>query len=534
MVLRRSPSFGDFFWQPNLFYINFSIAFNFEKLTLCLGHIAYTMKTIFNKLPQICLGFLGISTFGTNAVQGQSITDNISTFLKSEMIKRNIPGLQIAIIRNGQLELLKSFGVANIEHRVIVNDSTLFSINSATKAFTAVAIMQLAEKKQLELEMPVSHYLEHLPEQWKSVTLTQLLTHTSGLPDFIDTKKGGFVAGLSYEDAWEAIKNYPMEFLPGTQSRYNQTNYVLLGQLIEKLNGKPFEQVVQEQQFNPSGMKKSCFGDSRDVIIDKAPTYMLSRKSERAFVEGKTMERTWEEFPELRATSGINSTAKELANWILALQNGSLLQPQSLQTMWKAAKLTNGTYSGWTPGWAAARIATPRAVAGIGGSRSWFYIYPDQHLAVIILTNLKTTEPEDLAMEVAGFYYPELKAINGGNLPESIMPLRRLLEQQGYSKAIPLSKEIQKSDKNFHPSEKDLSNWAYYLLLKENNKKHAIEIFKLYVNFYPTSTEANDNLAEGYEAIGDTQNAIIFYNKAVKIDQQNKHAAERLKILSQK
>lgn len=137
-------------------------------------------------------------------------------------------------------------------------------------------------------------------------------------------------------------------------------------------------------------------------------------------------------------------------------------------------------------------------------------------------------------MEVAGFYYPELKVINGGNLPESIIPLRHLLEQQDYSKAISLSKQIQKRDNTFHPSEKDLSNWAYYLLLKENNKKHAIEIFKLYVHFYPTSAEANDNLAERYEAIGDTQNAIIFYSKAVKIDQENKHAAERLKILSQK
>lgn len=489
------------------------------------------MSAISYKLQQCILITFLLTTAATLRVNGQSKTDSIQSFLQNEMIKRNIPGLQVAVIFNGKVELVKSFGLANIENRVKVNDSTIFSINSATKAFTGVAMMQLMERGKIEVKSPISAYLDSLPDNWKNLKVYQLLTHTSGLPDFIDHNRGGFVGGLNYQDALKAIREYPMEFVPGTQTSYNQTNYVLLGQIIEKLSGKSFEQFVQQEQFNPAGMHKTGFGDSRDVFMDKAPTYRLSRRTERNFVQGKTLERTWEEFSELRATAGINSTASELANWILALQNGTLLKAESLKTMWEAAKFDNGRYSGWALGWVARRNTAPRAVAGIGGSRSWFYIYPDHKLAVIILTNLSTNQPEDLAPEVAGFYYPELKTANGGSLPEAVLPLRTLLEKQGYEKAIPLHDKLSKSNNQFYLSQRDLTNWAYYLLLIQQKKREAIAIFKLYVHQYQADPAAHEGLAEGYYAIGDTKNAITSFKKVLELNPKNTNAAEKLKML---
>jgi CubicO group peptidase (beta-lactamase class C family) len=489
-----------------------------------MNSICYRFKKI-----SLILLFVGVIPFAK--VTGQLRTDSITTFLQNEMVKRNIPGLQVAIIRNGKIELVRSFGLANIENRVKVNDSTIFSINSATKAFTGVAVMQLVEKGKIDLRAPISQYLDSLPNNWRPLKIYQLLTHTSGLPDVVDTRKGGFVGGLKYPEAWKAIREYPMEFAAGSQMRYNQTNYVLLGQIIEKLGGKPFEQFVQEQQFDPAGMKKTGFGDSRDVFMDKAPTYRLSKTTERAFVRGKTLERTWEEFPESRAAAGINSSAGELANWIISLQNGTLLKPQSLKTMWEAGKLDNGTYSGWALGWVARRNTAPRAVAGIGGARSWFYVYPDHNLAIIILTNLSTNQPEDLAPEVAGFYYPELKSANGGSLPETVLPLRSILEKEGYTKAISLSEKIRKRDGKFYLSQRDLTNWAYYLLLIQHKTKEAIEIFKLYVHLYPSDSDAHEGLGEGFYAIGDFKNAASAYTKSLELDPKNENSAKRLKML---
>ncbi|WP_379091570.1 serine hydrolase [Pedobacter sp. UC225_65] len=492
------------------------------------------MNSIYYRLQKTIksLLFLGIIPF--YQVSAQSKIDSISSFLNREMIKRNIPGLQVAIIRNGQMEMVKSFGLANIENRVPVNDSTIFSINSATKAFTGVAIMQLVERGKIDLQAPISRYLDSLPSNWRALKVRQLLTHTSGLPDFIDTKKGGNVGGLPYPEALKAIREYPMEFEAGKQMRYNQTNYVLLGHIIEKLSGKPFEQFIKSQQFDPAGMKKTGFGDSRDVYMDKAPTYRLSKTTEGNFIKGKTFERTWEEFRELRSTAGINSSAAELAKWIIALQNGTLLKPQSLIMMWEAGKLNNGDYSGWAQGWVARRNTAPRAVAGIGGARSWFYVYPDHNLTVIILTNLSTNQPEDLAPEVAGFYYPELKSINGGSLPETVLPLRTLLEKEGYTKAIALSERIKKRDGKFYLSQKDLTNWAYYLLLIQHENKKALEIFKLYIYLYPTDVDAHEGLAETYEANGDFKNAINTYKKVLEIEPKNTNANKKLNALQNK
>jgi len=429
------------------------------------------------------------------------------------------------------LEMLKSFGLANIENRVAVNDSTIFSINSATKAFTGVAIMQLVERGKIDLQAPISRYLDSLPRNWRALKIQQLLTHTSGLPDFIDTRKGGNVEGLPYPEALKAIREYPMEFAAGEKMRYNQTNYVLLGQIIEKLSGKTFEQLIKSRQFEPAGMKKTGFGDSRDVYMDKAPTYRLSKTTEGNFIKGKTLERTWEEFRELRSTAGINSSAAELARWIIALQNGTLLKSQSLRMMWEAGKLNNGDYSGWAQGWVARRNTAPRAVAGIGGARSWFYVYPDHNLTVIILTNLSTNQPEDLAPEVAGFYYPELKSINGGSLPEAVLPLRALLEKEGYTKAIDLSERIKKRDGKFYLSQRDLTNWAYYLLLIQQEHKKALEIFKLYIYLYPTDVNGYEGLAETYEADGDLKNAISNYKKVLEIEPKNTNAEKKLNAL---
>ncbi|GGE53503.1 CubicO group peptidase (beta-lactamase class C family) [Pedobacter psychrotolerans] len=356
-----------------------------------------------NRFYKIAILF-SIILVSTSHIQAQDKSDSITHFVKNEMQARKIPGLQISIIRSGKIIMLESYGLANVEHNIPVNQQTLFSINSATKAFTGVAIMQLVEDGKLNIEKPISTYLAKLPTDWQNISVRRLLDHTSGIPDYMDTKNGGYIDGLPFSKAWLTVREQPMEFIPGEKTSYNQTNYVLLGQIIEQLSGMKFEDFVRTRQFIPAGMYLTNFGDSRDVIINKAPTYTISKETKGNFIKGQTLERTWEEFPELRATVGINSNAEELGKWIIALQNNKLLKNKnSLDVMWSPQKLNNKSYGSWALGWVAKRNFSPRAVAGIGGSRSWFYIYPDHNLAVVILTNMKSFGPENLASEIAGF-----------------------------------------------------------------------------------------------------------------------------------
>ena len=208
------------------------------------------------------------------------------------MIIRKIPGIQAVLIKDGKIIFSEAYGLANIEHKVGVDKQTLFSINSATKSFTGVAVMQLVEDGKLDITKPVGDYLDSLPLGWRNIKVKSLLNHTSGIPNFMDTRRGGFVMGLKFEEAWQKIKEMPMEFKEGGQTSYNQTNYVLLGQIIEKSSGLPFEEFVKQRQFKPSGMLHASLGDSRDIIINKAPTYTISKTSRRNFVKGQTLERT--------------------------------------------------------------------------------------------------------------------------------------------------------------------------------------------------------------------------------------------------
>jgi len=150
-------------------------------------------------------------------------TDNIDSFLKNEMQKRNIPGLQLAVVKNGKVVKLGNYGLADLQNSIPVSENTVFIINSITKAFTGVAVMQLVEAGKLNLSVPISTYLNDLPDAWKNVTTQQLLSHTSGIPDIVD-EETNILVPESEEASWAKVQTLPINFKPGEKFRYNQTN----------------------------------------------------------------------------------------------------------------------------------------------------------------------------------------------------------------------------------------------------------------------------------------------------------------------
>jgi CubicO group peptidase (beta-lactamase class C family) len=256
-------------------------------------------------------------------------SDNVETFLRRQMEKRGIPGLQVAVVRHGKIVLLGAYGIANVQDSVPVTDRTLFTINSATKSFVGVAIMQLAEDEKLDLGAPVSRYLDGLPEAWQVVTIRQLLTHTSGIPNIMDGW-GKLVVEGDGEASWPKVQSLPMEFDPGQRFSYNQTNYLLLGRIIDKLSGQLFAQFITDRQLKAVGMPltaRAGFGDSHDVLPHSARGYTYFRNVGGKNVRTDKLGNVFEEFPPfLRTAAGMSSTAEEMAQWLIALQRGQLLK----------------------------------------------------------------------------------------------------------------------------------------------------------------------------------------------------------------
>ncbi|MCF7752589.1 beta-lactamase family protein [Bacillus subtilis subsp. subtilis] len=324
--------------------------------------------------------------------------------IQQTMQDHRIPGLQIAVIKDGRMVLSESYGLANVENQVAVTSRTRFPINSATKSFTGVAMMQLAEAGRVDLNAPVSRYLDGLPPTWQNVRVRQLLAHTSGLPNIVDRQ--GLIGGGTEQDAWTAVKALPLDAPSGDRFAYNQTNYGLLSQIIDKQAGVPYQQYVAEHQFRVAGMPTATFGDSYDPVSDAATIYSYARRRPLVAGDDDRLAHWFDELPPvLRTGGGIQSSAEDLARWLIALGDGRLITTERLKDMWIPEKLNSGADGRWAAGWPVlSATATDRQVAGIGGGRAAFVVYPDEQLAIIVLTNLVGASPEGFIPGIADFY----------------------------------------------------------------------------------------------------------------------------------
>jgi len=463
------------------------------------------------------------------AQQTNACADEI---INREMKERKIPGLQLAVIKKGKIILSKSYGIANLQDNIPVSNTTIFPINSNTKVFTGVAVMQLVEQDRIKLNDPISKYLIDIPVDWQKITVDQLLTHISGLPEILQLldPMTGNIGPLKTEAAiWEKLKTLPLEFKTGEQFRYNQTNYYLLGKIIEKLTKKPFTTDFETNQFRIALLKNTVFGDSRDIIPNYAPSYRYN-----SFFDGKKGEakltNTYTEFPDFTRTgAGLNSTAEDIASWLIALQNGKLFHKSStLDMMWSPSTFNNGTPTNWARGWGITKFRKSHKAVGMsGGNRSVIMVYPDDNLAIIVLTNLAGSAPEDFIEEIAGCYNPDIVKA------DPLTYLRKNLREKGFDKAIEFIKKEQKVNPEFDPKEDELNSWAYRMM-SNNQQKDALEIFKLNVHLFPKSWNVYDSYGEILLKTGNRNKAIEMYRKSIDLNPNNENGKKILTEITTK
>jgi CubicO group peptidase (beta-lactamase class C family) len=341
--------------------------------------------------------------------------ESLDSFVRTQMTQRRIPGMAIAVIEGEKVALVRAYGTATLEFDLPVRRSTRFSIASITKSFTAVAVMMLVERRQLTLDDPIGRHLEHLPASWREVTVRQLLNHTSGLPDLsVDSYTTATIA-QSRAEAFEVLSKRPMDFAPGSAYRYNQTNYMLLGMLVESKCGKPFEQAVVEQLFAPLGIDGPVFGDARAIVNGRATTYTPYRYGTGRPVQLNHLEVLNAEMPPIvHPGGGLNISIADFAEWLAALLNGKLISRESLETLWAPARLNDGStfqrpespslWQRYGLGWVLGEHDGHEFAGGTGGIRSAFFVYPKDDLAIVVLTNSQGARPESLVQGIGMRY----------------------------------------------------------------------------------------------------------------------------------
>lgn len=491
------------------------------------------MKKLFKTIKIV---WMLVAVSFSKHLTAQSITDSIDVFIKEKMVQLNIPGLQLAVIRNGKIDKSKSYGFASLEHQVETSSRTTFSINSMTKAFVGVAIMQLQEQGKLNVKDPISKYMDDIPNDWKSITIEQILSNTSGLPNNIDEKEQ-VLGGGDENSNWEMVKKLPMEFNPGEKFSYNQTGYYILGKIITSQSGRHFTKFIEENQFKPCSMVSTRFGDSNDVIPNNSNSYSTIYNDGGKWINDGKLHNTYATFPLFfRTATGIISTSEDLAKWLIALQSGKLLnKPSSIDQMSATARLNNGNIGGFNKltngyalGWPTVVREEHPALAPVGGMRSALFVYPQDNLSIVVLTNLQGSSPEWFIDEIAGFYLPDMKIKNGFGLSKNLKLLRQQLLKNNFKNTDQIFSKISKDHKNFTLTEDEVNSWGYQLI-EQGKKNEALQIFKLNTLLFPKSSNVYDSYGEILETLGNRKEAILNYRKSLELNPENTNAAHYLK-----
>lgn len=347
----------------------------------------------------------------------------VDAYVEQVMKKRHIPGVSIAVVKDGKTVMSKGYGLANVELEVPATRDTVYQLASVTKTFTATAVMLLVRDGKLALDDKIAERLPDLPSAWNKVTVRQLLNHTSGIKSYTSVRNFEKTVRKDYtqREILDLVAKAPLEFAPGEKWNYNNTGYFLLGMLIEKSSGKPYGEFMAERIFRPLGMTRTRANDLRAVIRVRAQGYEWDGKKLR---NGEYTSPT-----QPFAAGMLVSTVGDLAKWDAALANHTLLDESTLMTMWTPTRLNKGE-AGYGLGWGVSKVAGRRLVShggGISGFSTEISRFIDDKLTVIVLTNLEGGQAESLARGIAGRFVSTLAEKASEPIADNDKPTTRRL-----------------------------------------------------------------------------------------------------------
>lgn len=341
--------------------------------------------------------------------------DAVDEYVQKEMQEQHIPGLSLVILRNGRPVKLQGYGLENIEQGTSATADTVYALASLTKQFTATAIMLLVEDGRLRPDDKVNRYLRPAPPGWADITIRELLTHTSGIKDYISDLPVGACKGTSAEELAQEFGAMPLKFRPGTAYAYSNTEYLVLGLVIKQLTGQTYGEFLSRRVFGPLGMTHTEVNNPARIVPHRAAGYVL--------VDGQLRNRPYMD-PTLygNADAGLISSVADLALWDAALQDGKVLTAASQAMMFQAGHLADNTTLSYGFGWATSGPEGPQYVAHAGslaGTSTYIIRYLQQKLTVIVLTNRSKAPVPAMARHIAALYDPELAL----DSPDAARPL---------------------------------------------------------------------------------------------------------------
>lgn len=315
--------------------------------------------------------------------------ESIDKYVAELVRDKGITGLSLSIARDGKIVFAKGYGKRSREENVPVEPETKFAAGSVTKQFACACILLLAEDGKLSVDDHVAKYFSGLTRGGE-ITLYQLMTHTSGYPDYypLDFVDRRLTKPIVIDSLIKEYAGGKLDFEPGTRWSYSNTGYMILGRVVEKVSGVPFGEFLERRILKPAGMTNTVFEpDSSDAGLARGYTPFALELLQPANPEASG----W-----LHAAGGLWSTATDLARWDIALMEGKILNPSSIRLMISPVLLADGRLRDYGCGLSIRRengaiiLAHGGAISGFRASNT---LIPQSRSAVVVLINDEQSAP---------------------------------------------------------------------------------------------------------------------------------------------
>jgi CubicO group peptidase (beta-lactamase class C family) len=484
-------------------------------------------KTKFNVQKVILIGIIIQLTFLLDSF-GQTKAEKIDELMRLYNEYGQFNG-SVLVAENGKVIFKKGFGMANMEWEVPNQPDTKHRLGSVTKQFTAMLILQLVEEGKLNLNVPITTYLPDYPKETGDIiTIHHLLTHTSGIPNFTsfpNYQKELSKNSYNLKALIKIFSDSSLQFKPGEKFTYSNSGYLLLGAIIEKVSGKPYEQILHEKILNPLKMNNTGYDHHETILKNRASGY---EKNENKFRNADYIDMS---VP--FSAGALYSTVEDLYLWDQALYNETLLPSNTRDLLFKPYVNTMGASYGY--GWFV--IKTPigntsdsvKVIGHIGGingfNTSIQRIPSDKHL-IVLLNNTGGAALIEMTTAIINILYNTSYAMPKRSIAFSLLDV---INKNGLTSGLEHFRKF-KNSQNYSLKENEMNSVGYNLL-NSNKVTEAIEIFKLNVEAFPKSGNAYDSLGEAYLVDGNEKLAIENYKKSLELDPTNTNAKNVLKKL---
>jgi D-alanyl-D-alanine carboxypeptidase len=331
--------------------------------------------------------------------------DRVDDYVKSRMEEFHLPGLSLAVVRDGEVIKAAGYGLADVERKIAAQPATVYKIGSVSKQFIAAGIMLLAQEGRLSVDDSIAKYLEGAPPPWTPITIRHVLTHTSGLV----RESPAFDPVKIQDDAvlLRAVFPISLRFPPGDKWEYSNAGYFALADIIRAVSGRPWTDYLHDKVFRPVGMNATWPTNASQGTANAAIGY-----------SGKDNTRTAPLWRALRASGAFLSTVLDLAKWDAVLYKNEVLSETSRRQMWTPVQLASGT-APYGFGWHVDSILGHRRVrhgGGMPGFAAEFMRFPDARLTVIALTNGDDVDLPDIVAGIAALYLPRSSSAVGSRV----------------------------------------------------------------------------------------------------------------------